>query len=1186
MSRIVKLALLLLTIWICPETAKATHIVGGELRYKCVGLTWYEITLVIRRDCVNGQEEFDDPAEVGVFYGDNQLAWRVGANGVIKLPLIKKESIPGDISQACITGGQKVCVEEGTYRIKIPLSHDPRGYILAYQRCCRNTTLTNIIDPLETGSTYTIHISADDLDNCNSNPVFRPFPPIYTCLNAPFSYDHSAIDSSADSLVYTLCTPYLGRTLADPVGKPSFPPYSEVVFKAPYTIDNLFGGTALQINRRTGLLTGTPNTIGQFLVGVCVEEYKNGQLVTYTRRDFELNIVPCGIMPTAGISRTTGICDGLNQRFTSTSTQATSYQWFFDFAGNKNLVSTNQNPSFSYPSGGDYEVVLVAINGGCTDTARLKIKVYDLGLEANFNYTPDCANGVKLSLRDSSKSNYPIVKYEWTVTGSSNFNSTEKNPDFNFTNQGQVTIRLTITDSLGCTATITKNVNINFLEVNLVGTDTAICRGDTICLIESGNPNYKYTYTPTTGLDLRMPHNPKASPSQNTTYKVVVTDGVCTIEKSINVSLRERVNLRIMGDSTTCTGDVILLASSDSTNVFEWATNTSFNPVIGRNGMLTTKINGTTTFYVKAGGPNQCPAFGQFTVKDNSINLAYSKETVICANDTFALDVRNLDPTDILISNWSGDPIIITTQNGLNPIVYCPKPGRYTLYLETKNQFGCVRNDTLTIIAIEPPNADFTVDYDCGSLTVKVTTAGGRRVIWDFGDGKGRGFDPMMMYTYEKSGVYKITLMVDSVCVRSFTKELPIVFIDVNLKDQVIACHGETVELNPGGSADYEYDWTPITGLDNPKSPNPKATVSTTTTFFVMINDPRFPGCSKKDTITVFVPEEIGLTVSSDTTLCEKSKIVLKANSNKPNIEYVWCDASGKEIGKTKEVEVEPSSSTFYVCKATDEFNCVTRDTVRVGLFELMAEISGPPRICKDQEGMIMVTTPAGVNYTYDWKPKESIVGASDGSSIKVKPGVNTTYTVSISNGLGCTWTLSHNIGINDPSNGIFAKADPDLIIPGKKTQLTTVDRTGYSYKWSPADGLSDVNVFNPMAMPDKTTTYTVTVTDELGCTATASVTVKVISCEESVFVPNAFSPNGDSKNDEFRVRSNFVNDIEIVIYNRWGQQMFKASDAESGWDGSFDGTKLGPDVYGYCVIFTCPDNKKYTKLGNVSIIK
>ena len=63
MSRIVKLALLLLTIWICPETAKATHIVGGELRYKCVGLTWYEITLVIRRDCVNGQEEFDDPAE-------------------------------------------------------------------------------------------------------------------------------------------------------------------------------------------------------------------------------------------------------------------------------------------------------------------------------------------------------------------------------------------------------------------------------------------------------------------------------------------------------------------------------------------------------------------------------------------------------------------------------------------------------------------------------------------------------------------------------------------------------------------------------------------------------------------------------------------------------------------------------------------------------------------------------------------------------------------------------------------------------------------------------------------------------------------------------------------------------------------------------------------------------------------
>lgn len=122
--------------------------------------------------------------------------------------------------------------------------------------------------------------------------------------------------------------------------------------------------------------------------------------------------------------------------------------------------------------------------------------------------------------------------------------------------------------------------------------------------------------------------------------------------------------------------------------------------------------------------------------------------------------------------------------------------------------------------------------------------------------------------------------------------------------------------------------------------------------------------------------------------------------------------------------------------------------------------------------------------------------------------------------------------------------------------------------------------------MPTKTTAYTVTVTDQFGCTATASVTVKVISCEESLFVPNAFSPNGDSKNDEFRVRSNFISDIEIVVYNRWGQEMYKAKDAEAGWNGTFNGEKLGPDVFGYCVIYTCPDNTKHTKLGNVSIIK
>jgi gliding motility-associated-like protein len=1188
-SRVIKLALLLLTCWFSPEVANATHIVGGEMRYKCVGLTWYEITLVIRRDCVNGQEPFDNPALVGAFTAtDNQLAWRVGTNGVVKLNLVSTRKVTESLDKICIGPGAEVCVEEATYYAKIPLPFDERGFILAYQRCCRNTTLTNIEDPLEVGTTYTVNISADDLQNCNSNPVFKPFPPIYACLNSQFTYDHSAVDSSADSLVYTLCTPYLGRTRLDPVGAPSFPPYSPVIYKAPFSINNVFGGVPLTINRRTGMLSGTPDLVGQYLIGVCVEEYKNGQLKTYTRRDFELNVVPCGIKPTASFTRNTNLCDGLKQSFTSTSQLTLAHKWFFDFQNDKTLMSTDQNPMHLYSKGGTYEVVLVASNGGCTDTARMTITVLDLALNPDFTFKTDCAtDGVKFNLTNTTTSNYPITKYNWTVTGTgNNKTSMDKDPVFDFSNQGGVRIMLTVTDSNGCTASISKDVTINFIDIKLKASPLSLCKGDSVRLVENPDPKYTYTWSPTTNLILNPPSNPLAFPMQNTTYKVTITDGTCTVERSVDIVIRERVNLRIMGDTATCDGKVTLLASSDSTNVFEWATNGNFNPIIGRSAMLNTTINGTTTFYVRAGGSNQCPTIGTFTVKDNSINLSYSKEQTICSVDTFNLDVRNTDPNDILTISWDGDPIIIGPKNVLNPTIYCSAPGKYRLFFTATNQFGCKLVDTIVITAVTPPNPDFTIEYDCGSLTVKVVTAGGRKVIWDFGDGKGRGFDPMMMYTYEKSGNYKITLMVDSICVRSLTKELPVVLINVDLQDRVVSCHGGTVELNPGGSADYEYEWTPITGLDNAKVPNPKATVSKTTTYHVLINDPRFPGCTKEDSITVFVPDEIGLVTSSDTTLCEKTKIVLRANSNGTDISYKWCDESGKEIGTGKEITVEPTKSTFYVVKATDAHNCVTVDTIRVNLFELMAEISGPANICKGAEDMIMVTAAPGTNYTYDWKPKEFINGSSNTNVIKIKPNTNTTFTVEISNGLGCVWTLSHSVVVNDPSLGIFAKADPDLVVPGAKTQLTTVENPNYTYKWSPAEGLSDVNIFNPIATPTKTTTYTVTVTDQFGCTATASVTVKVISCEESLFVPNAFSPNGDSKNDEFRVRSNFITDIEIVVYNRWGQEMYKAKDAEAGWNGTFNGEKLGPDVFGYCVIYTCPDNTKHTKLGNVSIIK
>lgn len=111
-------------------------------------------------------------------------------------------------------------------------------------------------------------------------------------------FDHSATDIDGDSLVYELCTPLDGASFSDPIPQPPYnPPYNPVTFISPYSQSNMLNGVAggvnLSINPQTGILTATPTTIGQFVVGVCVKEYRGNIFLGTTRRDFQFNVIPC-----------------------------------------------------------------------------------------------------------------------------------------------------------------------------------------------------------------------------------------------------------------------------------------------------------------------------------------------------------------------------------------------------------------------------------------------------------------------------------------------------------------------------------------------------------------------------------------------------------------------------------------------------------------------------------------------------------------------------------------------------------------------------------------------------------------------------------------------------------------------------------------------------------------------------
>ncbi len=355
----------------------ATHIVGGELNYICKGNNTYEIHLRVYRDCNPGNAAFDANAAIGIFDVNNNLLQTLS---IPKPPVVK---LPYSVAQAdvCVKYPSNVCVELAEYITTVVLPPRVGGYQLAYQRCCRNVTISNLNNPGSTGSTYYATIPDQTIASCNSNPVFWTWPPLFVCANSPISYDHSAIDKEGDSIAYTLCTPFTGATGSQSMPKPpNSPPYSSVTYRSGYSSSNPLGGSfPLTIDPVTGQLTGTPSTIGQFVVGICAEEYRNGVLISVTKRDFQFNVINCvpDITVSAPLAKVN--CGSKKVIFTNQSTGGSSYFWDFGDLTVTNDTSNVTNPSYTYPAYGTYNVTLLAKSG--VDTSCNKSKTFAITVD-------------------------------------------------------------------------------------------------------------------------------------------------------------------------------------------------------------------------------------------------------------------------------------------------------------------------------------------------------------------------------------------------------------------------------------------------------------------------------------------------------------------------------------------------------------------------------------------------------------------------------------------------------------------------------------------------------------------------------------------------------------------------------------------------------------------------------------
>ncbi|MCR5115445.1 MAG: gliding motility-associated C-terminal domain-containing protein [Bacteroidales bacterium] len=200
-------------------------------------------------------------------------------------------------------------------------------------------------------------------------------------------------------------------------------------------------------------------------------------------------------------------------------------------------------------------------------------------------------------------------------------------------------------------------------------------------------------------------------------------------------------------------------------------------------------------------------------------------------------------------------------------------------------------------------------------------------------------------------------------------------------------------------------------------------------------------------------------------------------------------------------------------------------------------------------------------------------------------------YAVTVTDMRNCQATLALTLADSShfPSP-IEAWSDQDTLYAGQQTTFHATDLgAGFSYLWTPGEGIADPTAPNTDAIVSTVSDYVVHVIDDAGCELTDTIHLllhEVICDEPYVFVPNAFTPNGDGKNDRLFVRSDIVLELQFRVYDRWGEKVFETNSLDEGWDGTFRGQPCEQGVYDYYLKVVCLGQVEFFKKGNVTLIR
>jgi gliding motility-associated-like protein len=716
----------------------ANHITGGQMYYTLLsesgGNYTYKVTMMLYRDCYSQGAPLDETAPIAVFNNETRAMTRI-----FQVAMTRQAKLEITSPDPCILNPPTVCYDVGFYEFTVTLPAAKNGYTVAYQRCCRIAGINNLVGSSNVGATYTAEIPGTALnpnDPSNNSAQFVGEDRVVICANSPMSYSFAAKDPDGDELRYYFGEAYVGGGQGQgPQGgvntpspnPPAEPPYQSVPYSAPYSASSPLGA-GVTINSTTGEITGIAPNAGIYVVTVYVDEYRNGKRIATQRKDLQVKIASCQ-RAAAALNPEYVTCDGLTRTFKNevpANSLIKTYYWDFGVAGTDADVSTDANPTFTYPAPGTYTLTLITNKGlECSDEAKAIVKVYP-GFFPDFTFAGICVNK-PTQFTDKTTTNFGVVdswKWDFGDPASTSDVSTAQNPTWTYPQMGKKNVRFIVTNSMGCVDTIFKEVEIiDKPPIKVLTKDTLMCVGDSVTLAAEGNG--VFTWTPADRIIGGNSATPTVFPTATTTYTVELNDNGCINRDVARVRVVSEVTLKARTDTTICLTDSVQLSAATDGLRYSWTPGQTINNPSILNPKA--KPGGTTTYQITA-RIGRCSATDDVVVTTAPYPKAKAgPDTTIC-HEASAQLAGSVDGTTF---SWTPAETL-TGATTLNPVA---TPLTTTAYvLTTRNeQSGCPKPVSDTVVVQVLPDIKAFAGRDTAIVVdqpLLFNASGGVRYEW------------------------------------------------------------------------------------------------------------------------------------------------------------------------------------------------------------------------------------------------------------------------------------------------------------------------------------------------------------------------------------------------------------------------------------------------------------------------